>query len=185
MGLAPSWPSANRPRRRWRPARNFLRAIVLVAVATASATRAGELAALEGRKDLTPEKLLRYFSDFTFELGDQVQDPETFLRRKRGDCDDFARLASLVLSERGYHTKLVVIMMEEQTHVVCYVKEAGGFLDFNHRADAHPIVRSDGSLEDIAAKTAAYFREPWRMVSEFRYQDNAPVFVNVILPKAS
>jgi GH24 family phage-related lysozyme (muramidase) len=50
------------------------------------------------QKDLTPEGLARVFADFTFELGPQVQEPETFLRRKRGDCADFSNLASAVLT---------------------------------------------------------------------------------------
>jgi hypothetical protein len=152
---------------------------LLVAVLPASLP-ADDLAMLRGQKDLTPESLLRFFAGFRFEAGEQVQDSATFLRRQRGDCDDFARLASSILPEHGYTTKLVVIMMEKQTHVVCYVKEAGGFLDFNHRTEPHPIVGSDGSLEDIADKVSAYFRSKWRIASEFQYQANTPVFLNSV-----
>ena len=143
-----------------------------------------ELAELRNCKELTPESLMHYFSPFTFELGERRQDPAAFLRRRRGDCEDFAGLASLLLAERKYHPKIVVVMMTEQTHVVCYVPEAHGFLDFNHRADPHPIIPSTGTLEDIAGKTADYFRTPWCMASEIRYEGSDPVFLDVAFRKA-
>jgi len=149
------------------------------------AAQAGEYSALRGQTDLTPEGLARSFAGFAFELGAHPQDPETFLRRKRGDCDGFAGLAGRLLAERGYRTKLVVIMMEHQSHVVCYVKEAHGFLDFNHRADAHPIIDSDGSLEDIANKVAADFRGRWHLASEFKYDDKLPIYLEVAFPPAA
>ena len=76
-------------------------------------------------------------------------------------------------------------MMSKQTHVVCYVKEAGGFLDYNHRADAHPVVASDGSLEDIASKVAGDFRSSWRMASAFRYRNGSPVYLDTVFPGES
>jgi hypothetical protein len=144
----------------------------------------GELETLQARKDLTPEQLIRTFADFKYELSDRLQDAETFLTRKRGDCDDFATLAASLLSQRGYTTKIVAVMMAGETHVVCYVREAGGILDFNHRANADPILKSDGTLEDIAEKTAAYFRNKWHMASEIRYEGRRPVYVDNTFPLA-
>ena len=135
--------------------------------------------------NLTPENLIHSFAGFTFELNAQLQDAETFLERKRGDCDDFASLASRLLTARGYQTKLVVVMMEQQTHVICYVKEAHGFLDFNHRSDPHPIIESDGSLEDIAQKVAGDFRARWLTASEFRYENKLPVYLDTVFPPAA
>ncbi len=129
------------------------------------------------QKDLTPEGLVHFFADFTFELGDQVQDGKTFVQRKRGDCDDFAKLVSEILGRHGYTTKLVVVMMPRQTHVVCYVKERHGYLDYNLRSSSQPIVSSDESLEDIADKVAASFRTPWSMASEIRYEGINPVYI--------
>src|SRR5438552_2565270 len=116
--------------------RSCLACFCLIATCFCATARAGALTALSEQKDLTPEKLVRSFASFTFELNAELQDAEIFLQRKRGDCDDFANLASRLLTERGYKTKLVSVMMDQQTHVVCYVQEARGFLDFNHRADA-------------------------------------------------
>jgi hypothetical protein len=75
-------------------------------------------------------------------------------------------------------------MMERQTHVVCYVKERDGYLDYNLRAAAEPIVRSAESLEDIAEKVAGSFRSQWRLASEIRYEGVDPVFVFRTFPQA-
>jgi hypothetical protein len=156
----------------------------LIAAGFCAPAHAGTVSALAGKADLTPENLLRSFAGFTFELSAQPQDAETFLQRKRGDCDDFASLASRLLSDRGYKIKLVAVMMEQQTHVVCYVEEAHGFLDFNHRADAQPIIKSDGSLEDIAHQVARDFRSRWLTASEFRYENELPVYLETVFPPA-
>jgi hypothetical protein len=183
MGWRPAFRMANPPMRRvssraWMCAW----AVCLNLVCAAATASAGGLNDLLNQKDLTPEGLARVFANFDFELAAKVQEPETFLQRKRGDCADFSNLASTVLARRGYTTKLVVVMMAQQTHVVCYVKEAGGFLDYNHRSDSHPIVASDGSLEDIAGKVAGDFRSPWRMASTFRYRGGSPVYLDTVFP---
>jgi hypothetical protein len=161
--------------------------VIAVTIVTGSSgiASASLVGALAERKDLTPESLMRFFADFTFELSAERQDPETFLARKRGDCDDFAILASELLTARGYKTKLVVVMMQQESHVVCYVREARGFLDFNHRADARPIIESDGTLEEIGEKVAADFRHPWHLASEFRSESGRLVYVENAFPLRS
>ena len=129
---------------------------------------------------LTPDRFVRHFADFTFELGEELQPPEDFLQRKKGDCDDFASLASTLLTQGGYHTKLVVVVMAAQAHVVCYVAEISGFLDFNLRAHAEPVVSSSGDLEDIASKVSTSFRSDWLTASEFTYKDGSLQFLDTI-----
>jgi hypothetical protein len=58
-------------------------------------------------------------------------------------------------------------------------------LDYNHRADAHPVIASDGSLEDIARKVAGDFRSQWRMASAFRYRSGSPVYLDSVFAMAS
>ena len=148
-----------------------------------SGVQAATLEELLAQKDLTPEGLAHVVSDFAFELRPQLQAPNTFLKNKNGDCADYSNLASTILGQHGYTTKLIVVMMEKQTHVVCFVKEAGGFLDYNHRADAHPLIPSDGTIEDIASKVASDFRSQWHMASIFRYNGSSPEFLdNVFAP---
>ncbi|MCL5097024.1 MAG: transglutaminase-like domain-containing protein [Candidatus Omnitrophica bacterium] len=126
---------------------------------------------------LTPEQFVHYFADFKFRLGCTVQSPSAFLASKAGDCDDFAALASSVLREKGYTTHMVAVFMDQQVHVVCYVTETKSFLDYNYRDKPHPLVASDGSLKDIAAKVAGYFHSDWLSASEFVYRKGEPEFV--------
>lgn len=145
----------------------FLLSVLLVA------PQAHGLTLKELREDvaLTPERLLHYFSDFKFKLGEQVQPIETFLSSKAGDCDDFATLAASLLREKGYTPRLIAVFMEHQVHVVCYILETKSYLDFNNRKKASPAVSSDGTLADIAQKVALTFHAPWNCASEFIYRN--------------
>jgi hypothetical protein len=120
---------------------------------------------------LTPEWLLKQFADFEFRLGRGVQAPQDFVRNRAGDCDDFAKLAAEVLKRRGYTPRLVVVHLEKAVHVVCYVNEIGGYLDFNRRREFHPLVVCDKKLNVIAQKVAASLQTPWRTASEFVYEE--------------
>ena len=125
---------------------------------------------LRQEPNLTPERLIGYFRDFKFQLGEKVQAPEIFLAAQSGDCDDFASLVAEVLRERKYTTRLIAVFMDGQTHVICYVDEIKGYLDYNHRQDRTAVQATTGDLEDMADKVAAYFRLPWRSVGEVTYQ---------------
>jgi hypothetical protein len=58
-------------------------------------------------------------------------------------------------------------------------------LDYNHRADSHPIIASDGTLEDIAGKVANDFGSSWRMASAFRYRESFPVYLDSVFAPSS
>ncbi len=161
--------------------RHFLAACAVTILASLCVpAHADPMAVFGTAAALTPEIFIHHFSDFTFELGQKLQPPERFLARKKGDCDDFASLASSLLSRCGYHTKLVVVVMPPGIHVVCYVKEISGFLDFNSRSKANPVVRSGADLEDIAAKVAVDFRSDWLTASEFVYLSGSRHFLNTV-----
>ncbi len=136
------------------------------------------LAELRADAKLTPERLMKYFAGFKFELGRTVQKPEAFLAAQAGDCDDFATLAADLLREKGYTTRLVAVFMPREVHVVCYVKETNGYLDYNCRRKPSPLVKCDGQLSAIALSVARSFRAQWRSVSEFTMKaDGATNFV--------
>ena len=61
--------------------------------------------------------------------------------------------------------------MEQQVHVVCYVKEAGAYLDYNYRKKPSPLVPTNGKLTDIATKVARSFHQPWVSVLQYTYQN--------------
>src|SRR5262245_10424299 len=120
-------------------------------------THALTLEELQADPKLTPAVLLAHFSDVTFHLRGATQNPGAFLASKTGDCDDFANVAALVLKAKGYTPRIVVVSMENVTHVVCYVAETRSYLDYNHRLD-RALVPSDGTLPDIAQRVAASFK---------------------------
>lgn len=117
----------------------------------------------------TPEHFAHRFADFKFEFHAEVQDPAVFLKTKKGDCDDFATLADDALTRQGYTTHLIAVRMPGETHVVLYVDEAHGYLDYNFRDAKHPCLPSDGKLQHIAAQVAKTFRLPWVAVYEFNF----------------
>jgi len=135
------------------------------------------LAELKADHDLTPERLLKYFAPFRFQAGRSVRSPEEFLQRQCGDCDDFATLAAELLRERGYQTRLVAVFMPSEVHVVCYVAEIGGYLDFNRRREPAPIVKCDHELPAIAASVAHSFGHDWTSVSEYKFRNGSADFV--------
>src|SRR4051794_24751644 len=94
--------------------------------------RAATLDEIRSTENLTPQKFASFFSNFEFKYHHAIQPPETFLATESGDCDDYATLASRVLKERGYTTRLVTIRMPKVTHVVCYVEESKCYLDYNN-----------------------------------------------------
>jgi len=161
--VAPSQPRARRTGL-FPPA---LAAILLLVAAPAG--RALTLDELRNIPNLTPELFMGYFRDFQFKQGDKPQAHAAFLEGRCGDCEDFATLAADVLREKNYTPHLIAVFMDGQTHVVCYIDEVKAYLDFNRRAKSPALQPSDGSLEDIAAGVAAYFRVPWRSASEFIY----------------
>jgi hypothetical protein len=158
--------------------RNLFGALLSLALGLAAQTApALTLEQLCNDPQLTPEGLMQQVADFKFRLGRSVQKPEEFLANQAGDCDDFATLAAEVLRHRGYTPRLVVVHMQKDTHVVCYVDEIKGYLDYNRRGKPAPVVASEGRLAAIAAKVAASFRSTWRSASEFTYLKGQPRYL--------
>jgi hypothetical protein len=153
---------------------------ILFSLLPAGMARAVTLAELRAEPNLTPERLMTHFADFKFELNREVRQPDTFLARQSGDCDDFATLAADLLREKGYSTRLVAVFMPHDVHVVCYVAETNSYLDYNRRKQASPLVKCNSELAAIASSVAHSFRSPWRSVSEFTFRKGARHFVSTV-----
>ena len=137
---------------------------------------------LRADKHLTPRKFASHFSDFRYVLHDEVQSPEVFLATRAGDCDDYAVLADMVLRERRYQTRLVSVRMSGLlTHAVCYVNEAGLYLDFNNRGYLIRTQRCGPDLREIAAKVAQSLDAHWTSASEFTYTDGVKHLVATVV----
>jgi hypothetical protein len=135
------------------------------------------LAELRADKDLTPERLIKCVAGFKFEPGRTVRKAEEFLRQESGDCDDFASLAADLLRQKGYTPRLVAVFMANEVHVVCYVAEIGGYLDYNRRKEPSPLVKCDAALDAIGASVAKSFHTNWVSASEYTFRDGEANFV--------
>jgi hypothetical protein len=120
-------------------------------------------------KDLRPETFARHFADFKFVFGANVQAPKDFLAAKAGDCDDYSTFAAAELKARGFTARLVSVRMKNEAHVVCYVAEANGYLDYNYRARGTGIVPCGPELTEIGDAVAKSFKAKWTSASEFSY----------------
>jgi transglutaminase-like putative cysteine protease len=139
--------------------------------------RGASLARLQADRKLTPERLMKYVAGFGFEARRTVRSAEEFVGQERGDCDDFATLAADLLRRRGYTTRLVAVFMPGQVHVVCYVAEVGGYLDYNRRKEREPLVKCEGELGSIATSVARSFHGDWVSASEYTFQHGEAHFV--------
>jgi hypothetical protein len=159
-------------------------AILLSALAFSPAAHALTMVQLKSMQEITPEKLEQQFADFEFKFHAEVQDHDVFLRTKSGDCDDFATVAAEVLALKGYTPRMIAVRMKGETHVICYVEEAHGYLDYNTRKDAHPIVPCSPDITEIAHKVALSFGRDWVATYEFTYteSDKTKLLVNNIIP---
>lgn len=132
--------------------------------------RAVTLSELRDDPKLTPKRFADYFETFDFEAHDEVQLPEVFLASRRGDCDDYAILASHVLRPRGYSVHLIhVRLVGRFAHAVCYVAENQAYLDYNNRIYYTNLERCGRTLREIATHVADTLEANWTSVSEFTY----------------
>jgi hypothetical protein len=151
----------------------FAGALLLSSLVTPAIT----LEELKADTHLTPERLIRSFADFKFEPGRTVREPDVFLQRRCGDCDDFATLAADLLRRRGYTTRLVAVFMPKEVHVVCYVAEIKGYLDYNRRQETSPVVNCNSDLSSVAGSVAESFHSQWLTVSEYAFRNGRADFV--------
>ncbi len=126
---------------------------------------------LEQTPDLTPGKFADLFANFEFRYSPYIQPPQTFLRERAGDCDDYAALADLVLRKRGFTTRIIQVRLvgSQIDHAVCYVTDKKAYLDYNNRKFTFNLERARPFLRDIAEKVADSLERNWTVAYEFTY----------------
>lgn len=129
---------------------------------------------------LSPQRFASYFSEFRYQFFEEVQLPEIFLSSETGDCDDYATLAASILRERGFRPHLVAVRMPGLVHVVCYIEEIKGYLDYNNRIYFKRTVSCEEGLRSIAKKVAKSFDANWTSASEFSFSDGLKHMVSTI-----
>jgi hypothetical protein len=139
---------------------------------------------LRNTPDLSPEKFATLFNHFEFNYRVDVQDPDTFLSTRSGDCDDFSTLAATVLREKGYTTRLIAIRMPKVVHVVCYVEQSHAYLDYNNRTTS-ALVPCEPAISQIAAQVANSYSLPWSSASEFSWENGVKRLVKTEVARNS
>ena len=126
---------------------------------------------LEQAPELSPKQFANLFEEFAFEGSPIIRPPEQFLEERRGDCDDYAVLAGLVLAKHHYRTRCIQVLFASDNvgHAVCYVTENKAYLDYNNRKYFVNLERSGQTIREIARKIAASFELEWTTAAEFTY----------------
>lgn len=126
---------------------------------------------LQGSPKLTPGDFADLFAEFEFAYFPRVQAPNSFLRGRVGDCDDYAILADHVLSQKGFKTRIIQVRMVGLTydHAVCYVDDKRVYLDYNNRKYSFNLQRAKPYLRDIAEEVADSLERNWTAAFEFTY----------------
>jgi hypothetical protein len=83
----------------------------------------------------SPEDIARFFSQeftYTMTLPDRAHSPEETIQAQTGDCEDFAILASAMLSRMGIESQVIVIRFSGMkiAHAVCIWKDGNGYYSF-------------------------------------------------------
>ncbi len=118
----------------------------------------------------TPERVAQFLRERVvfrddvrlFGLSDYWQDPQDFLSRGRGDCEDYALLAQAVLSRQGMEAFVFSLYGEEgYAHTVCVFIEGGRYNVINQ--DRLLRYRAN-SLEEVAGLLCPRWR--WGAVAQ-------------------
>jgi predicted transglutaminase-like cysteine proteinase len=73
----------------------------------------------------------KYRADFLFT--DNWASPETTLRKKRGDCEDFAFLSQKVLKYLGYNSLVLGIKEKKGAHAICVFYYQDSYTIFDNK----------------------------------------------------
>lgn len=93
----------------------------------------------------SPEQLVNWLhSEFTYELKfpDYKQTPDETLKRRAGDCDDFARLSQMILNDMGIKSEVVIVKYRQIKimHAICAFKSGATYSFISNRE----MIRTDG-----------------------------------------
>lgn len=160
----------NRPAFGW-----SLLLLTLVATTTAFAalksTARFTLRELDAAPEMSPKQFANLFEFFRYDFSPYVQPVEEFLYAQSGDCDDYAILADHVLAQKGYHTRIVRVVMagSDVAHAICYVLEKKAYLDYNNRQYGVNLERAGSTLRQIAAKVADSLEKNWTSATEYTF----------------
>jgi hypothetical protein len=66
------------------------------------------------------------FYDYVMDKVEHFQSPEETIKRKKGDCDDFAILTNYWLKNLGYESEMYIAYFEDAAHAFTVFKDSRG-----------------------------------------------------------
>lgn len=114
--------------------------VVIAVVASSAHASQGMERAMSGIQ--SPEDIARFFSQeftYTMTLPDRAHSPEETIAAMSGDCEDFAILASAMLTRMGIENQVFVIKFSDLkiAHAVCIWKDRNGYYSFISNQELH------------------------------------------------
>ena len=111
----------------------FVLLVIIAAAAPLACASQGLEEAMQGIR--SPEDIARFFfQEFTYAmtLPDRAHTPEETIEAMSGDCEDFAILASAMLTRMGIENQVFVIKFSDLkiAHAVCIWKDKNGYYNF-------------------------------------------------------
>lgn len=104
------------------------------------AAAAPNVSASQGMEDVmqsisSPEDIAQFFfQEFTYAmtLPDRAHTPEETIKAMSGDCEDFAILASAMLTRMGVENQVLIIRFSgmKVAHAICIWKDKSGYYNF-------------------------------------------------------
>jgi hypothetical protein len=111
----------------------FVLLLFIAAAAPLACASQGLEEAMQGIR--SPEDIARFFFQeftYTMSLPDRAHTPEETIEAMSGDCEDFAILASAMLTRMGIENQIFVIRFSgmKVAHAVCIWKDKNGYYNF-------------------------------------------------------
>ena len=98
---------------------------------------------------------------------DTWSSPLETLRKKTGDCEDYALLHSAVLRVMGYHPHFIAVNQPKGAHAICFFEYNGFFFWF----DNNRLLKStEKNLEKFLTLLTSRYHSPYLL--EFNFEDS-------------
>lgn len=113
----------------------------------------------------TPAKLETWLHDYTEyeadrDFSQEWMEPRDFFRRKKGDCEDYARFVSRVLDTHGYANAIICIYGEDYAHAVVMFEDGEEYDIFSNEEIY------DVDVIDVR-EVCSYLCEEWKVYTVY------------------
>ena len=114
-------------------------------------------------------KWLKANIEYTPDNRDDIwTDPAETLKRRQGDCEDFAFLTAEVLKGLGYQPRFLALVREGEAHAICVFKKDGYYMWFDNTTLKSTTAKT---LKDFAKEVTSKYN--FLQLSELNTHDHS------------